>query len=367
MRLLMTSSSDSTTWTFSCTLARQLAERHGVEVLLAIIGRSPSTSQLSLLPNHSPSVIELAQLPDTAPQGDHSRLWPAALEELRHLMLQWHAHIIHANQFETAAVGAVGLPVVVAAHKDLCSRRACLEGENPPLVDDTYKRMVLDGLRAAASVTVPSPFLAHSLSQWIGYDGVVRMIPYGLASSASVRSSWDIDVITSGDLWDPAAGLDCLVAAARQLSRRTFAAIGPLTPPEATRMRPQDNSLILTGEATEEETGQLMAQARIFVSAARYDPAALGSIQAALAGCCLVLSDMPFHRLLWQDAAVYFDGRNPAALCREIQRLCSDDEACTRLREAASLRARTAHSPERMADAYLATYERLVLRYGISA
>jgi len=48
-----------------------------------------------------------------------------------------------------------------------------------------------------------------------------------------------------------------------------------------------------------------MAGARVFASAARYEPFGLAVLEAAQAGCALVLSDIPSFRELWDGAAVF--------------------------------------------------------------
>jgi glycosyltransferase involved in cell wall biosynthesis len=47
------------------------------------------------------------------------------------------------------------------------------------------------------------------------------------------------------------------------------------------------------------------AQAAIFVAPSRYEPFGLAALEASLAGCALVLGDIPTLRELWTGAALF--------------------------------------------------------------
>ena len=55
------------------------------------------------------------------------------------------------------------------------------------------------------------------------------------------------------------------------------------------------------------------ARATVFVSLARYEPFGLAVLEAARAGCALVLSDIPTFRELWDGAAIFVDPRRGRA------------------------------------------------------
>jgi glycosyltransferase involved in cell wall biosynthesis len=52
----------------------------------------------------------------------------------------------------------------------------------------------------------------------------------------------------------------------------------------------------------------------VFVGASRYEPFGLAPLEAAQAGCALLLSDIPAFRELWDGAARFFPADDPAAL-----------------------------------------------------
>jgi glycosyltransferase involved in cell wall biosynthesis len=64
-----------------------------------------------------------------------------------------------------------------------------------------------------------------------------------------------------------------------------------------------------------------LARAPVYASAARYEPFGLGVLEAAQAGCALVLSDIPTFRELWDGAALFAppdDAETFAGLCQAL-------------------------------------------------
>jgi glycosyltransferase involved in cell wall biosynthesis len=130
-------------------------------------------------------------------------------------------------------------------------------------------------------------------------------------------------ILAAGRIWDPAKNLEMLNRIAPELEwelRIAGSTCGP------------DSSSASLGNVT--ALGQLprlallasMGAAAIFAHPALYEPFGLSVLEAAQAGCCLVLSDIPSLRELWDDAAVFLDPRNPSAWISELNRLARDKE-----------------------------------------
>ena len=100
----------------------------------------------------------------------------------------------------------------------------------------------------------------------------------------------------------------------------------------------------------------LYARAAVFAAPSTYEPFGLAALEAGLAGCALVLGDLPSLREVWGDAALYVDPRDDEALAAAVRVALAQPE----LGEAARERAR-AYTPERMARGYLELYERLTV------
>jgi glycosyltransferase involved in cell wall biosynthesis len=102
-----------------------------------------------------------------------------------------------------------------------------------------------------------------------------------------------------------------------------------------------------------------MARAAVYALPARYEPFGLSIVEAALAGCALVLGDIRSQREIWGDAALFVPPDNRRALASAIESLVHDHALRHDMAERAQDRAREL-SPRRMADAYYGAYRDLV-------
>jgi glycosyltransferase involved in cell wall biosynthesis len=91
------------------------------------------------------------------------------------------------------------------------------------------------------------------------------------------------------------------------------------------------------------------------VSAARYEPFGLAVLEAAQAGCALVVSDIPSFRELWEGAALFVAPDADAALAAAVDSLITDPALRDSLAEAARERARR-YSADRMVEGTAAVY-----------
>jgi glycosyltransferase involved in cell wall biosynthesis len=112
------------------------------------------------------------------------------------------------------------------------------------------------------------------------------------------------------------------------------------------------------GHLSHDQLAAVRERASIFVAPARYEPFGLSILEAARAGCALVLADIPSLRELWTDAAVFVNPEDAAAMHSQLAALISDDDMRQRLGSAARMRSRR-YSVERMTRAYLALYDRI--------
>jgi glycosyltransferase involved in cell wall biosynthesis len=118
----------------------------------------------------------------------------------------------------------------------------------------------------------------------------------------------------------------------------------------------------LLGELAPDALAAELACAAIFAAPARYEPFGQAVLEAALAGCALVVGDIASLREVWGDAAVFVDPDDHDALHAAIAALIDDRRRCRKLGAAARARA-LAFSPHRMVDAYVAAYRRIVPRF----
>ena len=103
------------------------------------------------------------------------------------------------------------------------------------------------------------------------------------------------------------------------------------------------------------------SKAGFFVSPARYEPFGLAVLEAASAGCPLILGDIPTFRELWDGAAVFVPPDDARGLAEAMHAMLSCPENAARLGAAARARA-ARYSPEAMAAQTWAVHAGFVSR-----
>ena len=101
----------------------------------------------------------------------------------------------------------------------------------------------------------------------------------------------------------------------------------------------------------------------MFASAALYEPFGLSVLEAAQAGCALVLSGIPTHRELWGETALFVEARDADGFAAAIRRLLDDRALRNGLGDAARQRAGR-YTPQRMAAAMAALYVDVLEKQG---
>ena len=104
-----------------------------------------------------------------------------------------------------------------------------------------------------------------------------------------------------------------------------------------------------------------MDRASVFAHPARYEPFGLAPLEAARAGCALVLGDIPSLRENWDAAALFVPPGDTQALTQALADLCANGSRREEL--AARAHERAQHfTPRRMAAGYREAYRRARLR-----
>jgi glycosyltransferase involved in cell wall biosynthesis len=220
--------------------------------------------------------------------------------------------------------------------------------------------VVAIGLRGADRVTAPSRFMLAALKRHYGGFSAAEPIYNGRSPSLFAPAAKEPFVITTGRLWDEGKNIATLRHVAQRLPWPIYA-IGETRGPDGADAAL--DGLVLPGRLDQQAVAARLARASIFVLPARYEPFGFSALEAALAGCALVLGDIPSLREIWVDAALFVapddDGGIAAALLRLI-----DDE---RLRDQFARRARARageFTPARMAQGYLDVYEKMLCQQG---
>jgi glycosyltransferase involved in cell wall biosynthesis len=349
-RVLMTTDAVGGVWTYSLELAHGLSEA-GVEVMLVVVGPAPSEAQRA----DAIAVPGLVLVVPGLALEWQDRAGPLSMSARRRLMglaRAFRPDLVHCNGYREAAAGFRS-PVVVAAHS--CVRtwwRACRAEELPPDWS-AYAEGVRSGLAAATALVAPSEaFLAEFAATW-GPVHRPRTIRNGLDSDPRPGGAKPREaILAAGRLWDEAKNVSALAAIAPDLPWPVRLA-GEL-PPEGV-----GGPVEWLGRLERAELLQAMGDAAIFVAPVRYEPFGLAILEAANAGCALVLGNVPSLVELWGDAARFVPPLDGQALRRALLDLIGDREALQRAQAAARRRAR-AFRRQRMVGEYLALYAELL-------
>jgi glycogen synthase len=354
-RLLMTADAVGGVWPYALDLTRAY-RAGGVEVTLAVLGPEPTAAQRAAAQRagldlvHRPGRLEW--MPEAWADVDLAGEWLLGLAE------RTRPDVVHLNGYAHAALPWQA-PAIVVAHSCVRTWWRAVRGSEAPAEWTIYTRRVRAGLRGAATVVAPSRAMLQGLREEYGREFTGQVIPNGSSAlpgpvAPPVKEPF---VLASGRLWDEAKNITAVCDVAPSLPWPTCVA-GDAAHPCGGRFE-AGNSVRLLGRLPAAEMGRWLRRAAIFVSPARYEPFGLCVLEAAAAGCALVLGDIPSLRENWEGCAVFVPPDDRAALHRAITRLAGDNRRRARL--AASARARARHfTVGAMADRYRRLYRHLV-------
>ena len=126
-------------------------------------------------------------------------------------------------------------------------------------------------------------------------------------------------------------------------------------------MIPTTPNLTYLGILDSLEMEQWMHRASIFAHPARYEPFGLSILEAALAGCALVLGDIESLRENWDAAALFVPTNDPLEIAKAIEKLTREPKQLQHYQTEARKRGKQL-TPEKMALRYLRIYESLAER-----
>lgn len=339
MRVLMTADCVGGVWTYALELADALAE-HGVETTLAVMGGELTPAQRAEL--HASRVARcfaapyaLEWMPDPWRDVERAGAWLLEIERVV------RPDVVHVNGYAHAALEWQAPRVVCVAHSCVLSWYEAVRGRPAPPEWDRYREAVARGLAAAAVVVAPTRAMLDEVRRLYGVDGTGRVVANAVAARAGNGDARAPVVLAAGRLWDEAKNLPALDRVAARLP----------WPVEVAGEGGRATHVRLLGRLARPELARRAARASVFCAPALYEPFGLAALEAAHAGCALVLGDIPSLREVWGDAAIYADPRDDDALAAALEEAMEDDA----WRERAVLRARE-YTPARMAESYLEAY-----------
>jgi glycosyltransferase involved in cell wall biosynthesis len=347
LRVLVTTDAVGGVWVYSVELARGLAGL-GIEVLLAVVGPSPDEAQRS--------DAQGIRLIDTGLPLDWADTNPAELARAGARLAEIASHegadIVQTCSAAILAEATFEQPTVAVQHSCVASWWAAVQGT--PLPQDFQWRRALTGagLRRANAVVAPSAAFAAQTARTYDLADKVSVVHNGRRSARSSPTAQRDFVLTASRLWDEGKNVATLNAAAARVDA-PFKAAGAIEGPNRASIELKHVEVLR--QLPPREIASLLAARPVFASAALYEPFGLSVLEAAQAGCALVLSDIATHRELWGDAALYVPARNAVQFATEIRRLLGNRSLRDEFGDAARQRA-ARYTPERMADAMAVLY-----------
>jgi glycosyltransferase involved in cell wall biosynthesis len=319
-RILITADAVGGVWQYSVDLARGLA-RLGIETVLAVLGPAPSEEQRKL----ATSVPRL-KLVETGLALDwlaeDGEALARASQGIARLARKANVDLVQLNSAALAADAHFEMPVVVVHHSCVATWWQAVNGT--PLPEDFAWRteVVARGLEAADLVVTPTAAFGATVQRCYGLPELPRTVHNGRTPLAIPNAAPHDFVFTAGRLWDEGKNLGTLDAAAGALGVPVRAA-GPLKGPNGAEV--MFDNIHCLGSLGEEELGRWLSARPVFVSAALYEPFGLAVLEAAAAGCALILSDIPTFRELWDGVATFIPARDEHAFTEAIAALVGDD------------------------------------------
>lgn len=353
MRILMTADTVGGVFTYAVELIRAL-EPHGVDTVLTTFGRPLTRGQREQL-----SLCRAVDVHESSYALEWMRNpWAdiqASLGWLRDLVVHTKPDCLHFNHFAPAAV-RWQIPVVLVAHSCVWSWWQAVHGATPGADYTRYHATVEAAVHTARHVVTPSADMLASLHRNYGMPTHSTVIPNGIDLEAFEPRAKLPYVLTAGRLWDEAKNVQALEAIASQLRWPVYVA-GEAREPGSTAAvsSPRKTACRLLGPLDRPTLASTFARASIYALPARYEPFGLSVLEAAAAGCALVVGAIPSLQENWAGAAQFVDPEAPHALRQVIEQLI----ASRPLREHWGRLARTRAcelSSKRMADQYAQLY-----------
>lgn len=360
--LLMTTDTVGGVWQYAIELAAGLAA-HGYRTTLATLGPPPTSVQ-----RRAAADVPSVTLVETGLPLDWLSDSPAPVEQAARQLADTArtlgADCIHLNTPALAGAASWQAPVVAVAHGCIATwwgtvRRTPLGAEFA-----WHRDLVRRGLLAADAVLAPSRAYAEDLRQTYDLPFTPVVVHNGRRfTTHDLQHSPAREAITIGRLWDEAKNMGILDQAAA-LTQTPIAAAGTARGPHGEEFKPEH--LRLAGHLSDRELAQLLAKRPIFVSSARFEPFGLAVLEAAAAGCALVLSDISTFRELWDGAATFVSLDDARGFADAIDALCADQAHREELGMRAAERA-ARYTPEACAAQTAAIYDRLLTRQEVAA
>jgi glycosyltransferase involved in cell wall biosynthesis len=348
--VLMTTDAVGGVWTYTLDLAAGLLAR-GVAVTLAVLGPAPRPGQRRAAERITGLTVAETGLPlDWT--AEHLDDIAQAARGVAALAAARGADLVHLNTPALAAEARFPSPVVGACHSCLASWWSAVKGDTP--MPDSFRwRTDLLARGYAGCDRLIAPSYAFMQATAALYGAVPRAVHNGRSSPAAAPAAdRNPVVLTSGRLWDEGKNIGVLDRAAGRMRGQVHAA-GSLKGPDGQAVAFEH--ILCLNQLDSTVLAAHLERSAVFASLSLYEPFGLGVLEAAQAGCALVLSDIPAFRELWQGAAVFVPADDDAAVAEALDGLLDDPARAAELGRAALIRS-SQFTVDAMVEGTLAVY-----------
>ncbi len=357
LRVFMTADAVGGVWQYALDLAQGL-RAYDTDTTLCVLGPRPQPEQLAAAKRIPGLRLNCLDLPlDWTASNPEDVLDTAAA--VVNAAEEDGSDIVHLNSPALAAGPGFPTPVVTVCHSCMATWWQAVRKKPLSRQFRWHRDLVAQALGNADAIVAPSNAFARAIAETyhlpnaptVVYNGrrpcVREALPEGGISIPDEPFAF-----TAGRLWDEGKNLRTLDEAAEQLSIPVFAA-GPVKGPNRASIK--FSHLRPLGKLSDGHLAEWLCAKPIFVSTARYEPFGLAVLEAAEAGCPLVLSDIPTFRELWDGAASFVPPNDAGAVAAAVEKLATDARERTLYASAARRRARR-YTAEVMAAKVRAIY-----------
>lgn len=322
-------------WQYSLDLGEGLVRR-GFVVTIALLGPVPSRERLL-----AAEAASGCRILATGLSLDWMARAPAEVREagaaLARLAVTLNADIVHLHSPALASRDYHG-PIVAVCHSCVGTWWEAVEtGPLPP--DLAWRRdLTAEGCAIVDVLLAPTHAFAAATQRVYGLAERPLVVRNGRRSPIGHSHSLPPQpyVFTAGRLWDRAKNAETLDQVAARLDWPLRAA-GSMESPGGERVEVMH--LDCLGRLDDQGIAAQLGERPIFLSLARYEPFGLAVLEAASAGCALVLSDVASFRELWKGAALFVDPEDAEGAAAAIRGLVEDPDE--RLRQGSAARTRS--------------------------
>lgn len=350
-RVLLTCDTIGGIWQYTTDLAEALLPL-GIEPVVATLGPSPLPAQRQALGADIQLIDTGLPLDWLSTSASEIR---SAEDALASVANRTGAELVQLHTPALAAGGMFDQPVVAVAHSCVGTWWQAVKGGRIDPDLGWRAELTATGLAKADCVVAPSAAFAAALQHCYRLPSPPCVVHNGRRPSERVHRDSAPFAFTAGRLWDEGKNLGVLDVAAQALTLSVYAA-GALRGPNGAAVAL--NHVRCLGALSDLEIERQLAAQPVFVSTALYEPFGLAVLEAAQAGCALVLSDIPTFRELWDGAARFVYPHDAGGFARAVQEIAGDQTLRARLGEAAQA-CSARYSTARMAEAMVALYRQV--------